>query len=232
MRLAFVCDFDGTVSPTDVGAALVRRFTTDRGRVAGLVERWRVGEIGTRDVIEGECATLRVSAAESLEFVRGFDLDPGFAPFARAALERGDRVMVVSEGYDFYLRELLGRAGLGDLAWAANHATFEGDRLVPSFPHPGASGPACMGCGNCKARHVRSFHAGGCEVVLVGDGLSDRCAAAAADAVLACGELLDWCRAQGIAATPFENFTDLARHAEHPLPPGGAPGGAGSAAAW
>jgi len=232
MRLAFVCDFDGTVSPTDVGAALVRRFTTDRGRVAGLVERWRVGEIGTRDVIEGECATLRLSEAQSLEFVRGFDLDPGFAPFARAALERGDRVMVVSEGYDFYIRELLGRAGLGHLAWAANRATFEGDRLVPSFPHPGASGPACMGCGNCKARHVRSFHARGCEVVLVGDGLSDRCAAAAADAVLACGELLDWCRAQGIAATPFENFTDLARHAEHPLPPGGAPGGAGSAAAW
>src|SRR2546428_589775 len=113
MRLAFVCDFDGTVSPTDVGAALVWRFTTDRGRVARLVERWRAGEIGTRDVIEGECATLRVSAAESLEFVRGFDLDPGFAPFARATLARGDRVMVVSEGYDFYLPKLLGRAGLG-----------------------------------------------------------------------------------------------------------------------
>src|SRR6266516_4344676 len=65
MRLAFVCDFDGTVSPTDVGAALVGRFTTDRGRVAGLVERWRAGEIGTRDVIEGECATLRVSEARA-----------------------------------------------------------------------------------------------------------------------------------------------------------------------
>src|SRR5438128_68142 len=107
MRLAFVCDFDGTVSPTDVGAALVRRFTTDRGRVAGLVERWRAGEIGTREGIQ----------------------------------------------------------------------------------------------------------AGGCEVVLVGDGLSDRCAAAAADQVLACGELLEWCRAQSIAATAFEDFADVGRAA-------------------
>jgi 2-hydroxy-3-keto-5-methylthiopentenyl-1-phosphate phosphatase len=56
---------------------------------------------------------------------------------------------------------------------------------------------------------VRRYREKGFEVVMVGDGLSDRCGARAADRVVARGELLEWCRAQGIAAEPFADFADV-----------------------
>jgi len=49
------------------------------------------------------------------------------------------------------------------------------------------------------------------RAVFVGDGLSDRCGARRADQVYAKGDLLDWCRAEGIAARPFGDFHEVAR---------------------
>jgi 2-hydroxy-3-keto-5-methylthiopentenyl-1-phosphate phosphatase len=45
---------------------------------------------------------------------------------------------------------------------------------------------------------------------MVGDGLSDRCGARAADRVFARGGLLEWCAANGVAAAGFDSFADVA----------------------
>jgi 2,3-diketo-5-methylthio-1-phosphopentane phosphatase len=215
MLRAFLCDFDGTISPSDVGASLVRRFTTRLSVLPPLLQRWRQGEIGSREVTEAECSTLAVSEAEALGFARAFALDPYFPAFVQESGRCGDEVMVVSDGFDFYIHELLARHGLEALPRAANRARFEGERLVPEFPF---AGTGCGRCGNCKAQHVESFRARGYHTVMVGDGLSDRCAARVADTVLARGELLAWCREEGIAAHPFESFVevaDIARGLDH-----------------
>jgi 2-hydroxy-3-keto-5-methylthiopentenyl-1-phosphate phosphatase len=46
---------------------------------------------------------------------------------------------------------------------------------------------------------------------MVGDGLSDRCAARVADHVVARGALAEWCAAEGIAYHGFADFADVAR---------------------
>ena len=220
MPTTFLCDFDGTVAPADIGKALVERFSTaDPGRRRALLADWISGAIGHRELTVAECGMMRVTAAEALAFSRGFGLDPHFAGFAHAARARGDRVLIVSEGFDFYIQDQLDRAGLGELPWAANRARFEGDRMIPSFPHgaePGEGGAGCGRCGNCKAQHVRQARAAGDAVVLVGDGLSDRCAAEIADTVLARDGLLVWCRSHGIEALPFDDFATVAAFARAP----------------
>ncbi|MFI5370193.1 MAG: HAD-IB family phosphatase [Candidatus Eisenbacteria bacterium] len=209
MPTAFLCDFDGTVSPRDIGAGLVRAYTTGREReVESLLERWSAGGMGHRELTEAECALLTVHEHEALGFALGHALDPAFAPFVAEAAARGDAVMVVSEGFDFYVNALLEREGLGGLERAANHLGFAADgRVHPDFPF---HDPACPGCGNCKGRHVRDWRSRGYRTVLVGDGMSDRCGARAADHVLARGALLAWCRREGIAARPFQDFRDVA----------------------
>jgi HAD superfamily phosphoserine phosphatase-like hydrolase len=207
-RTAYLCDFDGTISPRDIGAAFVKRFSSghEAARTA-LLERWMAGAMGHRELTIAECEIVSVHEEEALAFTRTFDLDPHFAGFARMALERGDRVMVVSEGFEFYLADHLARAGLGDLPFAANRVVFRAGRIVPEFPH---SAGGCGACGNCKAQHVRRWAAEGFRTVLVGDGFSDRCGARVADAVLARGSLLEWCAQEGIPATSFQDFADVA----------------------
>ena len=211
MRTTFLCDFDGTIAPADIGAGLVRRFAPgSAARLDALEADWRAGRIGSRELTLAQCAMLRVSEAEALAFVRGFGLDPAFAPFAREALARGDQVTIVSDGFDFYLRDRLDAVGLGDLPRAGNLARFEGDRMIPSFPFAAAG---CGRCANCKAQHVDRAREQGDRVVVVGDGASDRCAAELADIVFARGELLDWCRGRGIPAHPFDDFAAVAAFA-------------------
>lgn len=226
MPRAFLCDFDGTIAPTDIGAAVVKRFsrTGDRER-AVLLERWMAGEIGHRALSEAECASMTVEADEALAFARGFGIDPAFAGFVREVEARGDRVMVVSEGFDFYVADQLERAGLGALPRAANRARFEGGGVRIEFPF-GDRG--CGHCGNCKAQHVADHRDLGYEVVMVGDGLSDRCGARAADRVFARGSLLDWCRAERIEAATFRDFDDVAALARGLQDAGGAARAAGS----
>ena len=64
----------------------------------------------------------------------------------------------------------------------------------------------CDACGEgCKRA---ALPAG--EVVYVGDGYSDRCAALAAPRVFARDGLADVPGEQGVAYTPFEELTDVA----------------------
>jgi 2-hydroxy-3-keto-5-methylthiopentenyl-1-phosphate phosphatase len=210
MPTAWLCDFDGTVSPLDIGEAFVARFSAGEAARVPELAAWRAGKLSTRELARAQCAHVRAREPESLAFARGYRLDPTFAPFVRDALARGDEVAVVSEGYDFYLRELLARESLGDLPWSANRLVFAADGSVtPEFPF---ADPACATCGNCKARHVREYRARGFRTVLVGDGDSDRHGALAADFVLARGRLRTWCAAEGVAHEPFTSFADAARH--------------------
>jgi 2-hydroxy-3-keto-5-methylthiopentenyl-1-phosphate phosphatase len=202
MARAFLCDFDGTISPTDIGAAFARAFSP--GGAAehdDLLGPWISGELGHRELTELQCRLISATASEALAFTRGFELDPHFAPFVRETLARGDQVMVVSEGFDFYLADQLARAGLQDVPFAANRLRFEPDRVVAEFPWSAAG---CGRCGNCKGQHVRF------ETVLVGDGFSDRCGAREADRVIARGDLIEWCARESIAARAFTDFAEVA----------------------
>ena len=209
MPCVFLCDFDGTVSPSDIGAAFARRFSPAGAAESPVfLERWMRGGMGHRELTTAQCALLSVTREEAMAFAGTFAIDPHFAPFVRETASRGDEVCVLSEGFGFYVGDLLARAGLADLPWSANTAVFDEGRVSAAFPE---SADGCGRCGNCKGAHVRAWRARGYRTVLVGDGLSDRCGAGAADRVLARRDLLSWCRQEGIDAVPFDDFADVRR---------------------
>ncbi len=215
MARVFLCDFDGTVSPTDIGAAFARAFSP--GGAAehdALLGPWMRGEMGHRGLTEAQCRLIAATETQATAFARDFALDPGFAPFVREARARGDEVAVLSEGFDFYVGERLASAGLADVRFAANRLVFEEGRVRPEFPWTEGG---CGDCGNCKGRHVRDWRARGWRTVLVGDGFSDRCGAREADRVLARGSLLEWCAAERIPALPFRDFAEVAELARGEL---------------
>jgi 2-hydroxy-3-keto-5-methylthiopentenyl-1-phosphate phosphatase len=56
---------------------------------------------------------------------------------------------------------------------------------------------------------IRQLRCNGSPVIFIGDGLSDRFAARAADVVFAKRQLLSYCREHDIICQPFETFAEV-----------------------
>lgn len=205
----YLCDFDGTVALEDVGNRFFGSFARDRAAWEAIIADWFAGRVGGREVLARECALIDVDAARLDGFLAGMRLDPAFAPFVAAARAAGGEVAIASDGLLTYIRPLLERHGLDHVRVHANDARpAPGGRLEPTFGT--APGEGCGRCGTCKGAVLEALVRGHARAVFVGDGLSDRCAAARADVVYAKGDLLAHCRARGIAARAFASFADVA----------------------
>jgi 2,3-diketo-5-methylthio-1-phosphopentane phosphatase len=196
-------DFDGTISTVDVGMHLLDRAGSPEWQE--LHDQFERGEIGSREciaaqwaLIDGDPATLRALAAEVA-------LDPGFVPLVDAVRDAGAELVVVSDGFGFYVRDACAPLGIDVLTNAVDFATGE-----LRFPHADP-GCACASCGVCKQAPIRDAQARGRKTVLIGDGASDRPAALLADFVFAKGTLASWCSTSGVTYTPFDTLDDVRR---------------------
>lgn len=227
-------DFDGTLAAADVGNRFFRRFARDAGLWAQLLDDWKGQRITARECLARECALVDVREAEADAFFDEHALDDEAADLLAAIRHAGGYAEVASDGLERYVRRLLGRAGLA-VPHSANGVAFTESGLVPAFAstgpdiampggrtataRPGATA-GCGRCGNCKGARLRALRRElpGRTLYLVGDGYSDRCAAAEADVVYAKDELFDYCTRRGLAARPFTRLLDVARAEGWPVP--------------
>lgn len=167
------------------------------------------GRLGSRELMQWDMEVLprdeellRREAAEMPQ-------DGTFPAFVADVRRRGAQVEVVSDGLGFYVRPNLAALGLGDVPVATNANRLTGGAEALSFPF---GHPSCFVCGTCKRERVRLHQAAGRVVVFVGDGTSDRFAAAHADMVLAKGSLARICTAAGWPYLAWHDFDDVHRH--------------------
>lgn len=206
-RPFITCDFDGTITRTDVGYTLVERY--GRPGWKAFEERWRRGEISSAECMRAEFAHVEIGRAELDRFIDSIEVDPAFAPFVAQALQTGRQVTILSDGLDYYILRILERLHLAHLPLLCNRAIFHEDgRLDLEAPYPAVRRDAA---GNFKAHHVGVLRQEATHVTFIGDGHSDRGAAQVADRVHAKGELLRYCQEQDIPCHAFEDFGDLAR---------------------
>jgi 2-hydroxy-3-keto-5-methylthiopentenyl-1-phosphate phosphatase len=202
-RASVFLDFDGTISTVDVGMHLLDRAASPEWW--DLHDRYERGEIGSREcvlgqwaLVEGDPTTLRAVAAE-------VSVDPGFVPLVDALRDGGAELIVVSDGFGFYVRDACAPLGVDVLTNAVDFATG-----ALHFPHEDPQCP-CASCGVCKQAPIREARQRGQTTVLIGDGVSDRQAALLADVVFAKGPLAAWCLTAGIACTRFDTLDDVRR---------------------
>jgi len=207
-KIAVLCDFDGTVARDDVGNLLFEAFS-ENGEAAAIVERWRCGEITSRECFEREAQLARADQDALDRFLGEYKIDPYFRDFRDFARGRGIEVAILSDGFDYYIEHMLVRSGLGDIEFFSNRLQIDGDRLRVDFPWYDKLD--CTECGCCKAHHLLQYRKQGYYIVYVGDGLSDRCPSETADLVFAKGELMKHCRVRGVDYVEFRNFRDVER---------------------
>jgi 2-hydroxy-3-keto-5-methylthiopentenyl-1-phosphate phosphatase len=203
---AVIVDSDGTVCLHDVGVDLVERFGVDPSRSGALAEidrEFEAGEIGLRDVLVAEAASLGGSDEDLIAFALDHcPLDPTFASFAAWVAAEGLRLSVVSDGFALHVRPMLAAAGLDHLPVITND--WQRGRL--GFP---AAHPICVGCGTCKKQTVERARTAHGRVAFVGDGVSDRFGARYADVTFAKDGLAEHCRREAIPFLPYRNFDEV-----------------------
>jgi 2-hydroxy-3-keto-5-methylthiopentenyl-1-phosphate phosphatase len=174
------------------------------------------------DVLPHDADLLRGEAAAMPQ-------DTTFAPFVRDAQARGALVEVVSDGLGFYVRSNLAELGLSDVPVATNENTVADAGAGMSFPY---GHPQCFVCGTCKRERVRLHQAAGRVVVFIGDGMSDRYAAAHADVTFATGALVRICMTEGWPFLEWRDFADVRAQVDAMFADGRLPRSAAGLAAW
>jgi hypothetical protein len=106
---------------------------------------------------------------------------------------------------------LLARLDLPPLPIAATYL-IKRDRDAWTLGFPFAREGCSTGAATCKCALAESARRNERAVVLIGDGLSDRCMAQHADFVFARGRLLDFCREQRIAHQAAPDFATVMRY--------------------
>ena len=194
-------DYDGTISSTDTGVHLLVRLGAPGWRE--VEAEYIAGEIGSRvclldewDLLPVDRELLAVTAAE-------VPIDPGVDALVGDLLGAGAEVTIVSDGFGFYVERSVGHLGIPIVT---NRVNWETGAL--EFPHEDRC-CACSSCGTCKQAPIKDAKRRGRTTILVGDGASDRKAAALADIVYAKDGLAQWCEAFGLGFRPFRGLDDV-----------------------
>jgi 2-hydroxy-3-keto-5-methylthiopentenyl-1-phosphate phosphatase len=165
------------------------------------------GEMGLREAARHQAAMLRATLEEMFAFALGeAALDPTFPTFVAWADEHEIPVTLASDGFGFYVRPILVRAGLGRLDVVTNHLVADDGRVVLSNPH---GHPECVGCGTCKMRTAIELRERHGVVAFVGEGQSDRYGALYSDIVFAKDALVRICEEDGVPFHRWATFDDV-----------------------
>jgi 2,3-diketo-5-methylthio-1-phosphopentane phosphatase len=201
-----VIDFDGTITEQDLLDSIATKFgdpVVYEEVDHGLDE----GRLPLKEVITREFAPVRRPLDEVVDWeLENVRIRPGFRELVDAAEERGWRLAVVSSGFHELIEPILEREGV-EVELHANRVDPRPDgwRVLWSY------GDDCGSCGESCKRSVAEELAGEGELVYVGDGYSDRCAAERADRVFATKGLARYLDERGVPFELFEDFHDVLR---------------------
>jgi len=208
-------DFDGTITRRDATDAILDAFA--RPAWLQIEDAWLSGRIGSRECLATQMALVTATQEQVDRLLDEIGVDPGFALLLDACRADAVPVHIVSDGFDYCIKRILGRPDLNFLTHltdshiVSSSLRQEDGRWRTTFAHP-----ACAhGCATCKPAAMARLTAVGAVTVFVGDGLSDRYAAAHADIVFAKDKLATYCENASIPYAPFDTLATVAHHIGH-----------------
>jgi 2-hydroxy-3-keto-5-methylthiopentenyl-1-phosphate phosphatase len=212
-------DFDGTISKVDVIDAILEKFAD--GRWLETEREWLSGKIGSRECLRKQFSYVNASQDEMIGLIDALDIDRGFQSILEFCREADLNVHIVSDGFEEYIRRMLERSladpfDMARITISANSlVSLGGGRWDTAFPH---TNPNCRdGCATCKPAVMRSHNPFSASTIFVGDGLSDKYAARAADVVFAKAKLADYCSENSIPHAEYRNLGQIAESLEKAL---------------
>ena len=204
MKTLVQCDFDGTITEEDASFFLLDAFA--QGDWRRLLREYKehrisVGEFNTRAF-----AMVKADRPALLEAIKDkVRMRAGFHELVACCSRRGFRLVIVSNGLDFYIKAILKDSGLENIEMHAAETRFHPEgmrvRYVDPFGNQLDDG--------LKEAYIKSFLDQGCRVIYVGNGDSDIVPAKYAHQIFATGELLAYCKENDLKCKLFNDLTDV-----------------------
>jgi 2-hydroxy-3-keto-5-methylthiopentenyl-1-phosphate phosphatase len=199
-------DFDGTITEDDVSFVLLDTFA--EGDWRKLFQQYRENKISVGDFNTKAFAMVKASSEELLQVARDkVRLREGLHNLVAYCQERGFRLVIVSNGLDFYIKSILEGVGLGNIEIHAARTRFNAGGLEVQYIGPEGNQ---LNKG-FKEAYTKLFLKQGYQVSYVGNGPSDIFPASLAQHVFARDGLLESCREKKLKCKSFDNLNDVVR---------------------
>jgi 2-hydroxy-3-keto-5-methylthiopentenyl-1-phosphate phosphatase len=202
-----VVDFDGTITEQDLLDQIALTFG-DEDVYREVDEGLDDDSLTLHEVIRREFEPVRMPLEQVREWVlENVRVRPGFHEVVALANESGWRFAIVSSGFRELIEPVLEREGIAGVEVLSNTVDPDPEGWKVQF----RDSEVCEVCGQPCKRSTAAALADGTELVYVGDGYSDRCAAESADLVFARRGLARYLEERGIPFERFEDFHSIAR---------------------
>jgi 2-hydroxy-3-keto-5-methylthiopentenyl-1-phosphate phosphatase len=198
------CDFDGTITEKDVSFFLLDRFASKDWR--GLLEEYRQGKISVGKLNTDAFSLVKADEETLLQAMRGeVKIRAGFLDVVDFCHNKGIHLHIVSNGLDFYIREILKILHLESIPFFAAQTTFHPDGMKVVYKDPDGT-PMDSGL---KTYFVNSYLRKGYNILYAGNGPSDLEPARLCHRIFATGELVSFCREAKVPCTTFTDFLEM-----------------------
>ena len=212
-KKVLVSDFDGTITAHDFFLRVLDRNRAPE--VHGYWEALQAGEMNNFDALKAIFAHVAGGEQELLEIARETGIEPRLPEYVERLESAGWKVIVVSAGCDWYIREIFAERGIR-LPVIANPGRLSDDgRLEMLLPTD--SPFYARETGIDKAAVVRETLEVATVAAFAGDGRPDLTAArlVAPEYRFACGWLAEALDREGLAYRPFQRWSDVAEMLLH-----------------
>jgi 2-hydroxy-3-keto-5-methylthiopentenyl-1-phosphate phosphatase len=211
VALKVFVDFDGTITQQDIGNAFFRKFVGEE--YDGFLREYKEERISARECFwRGVKAIGELKREDAAAFVKSYPIDETFRKFVAYCRSQRIEFHILSDGLDFYIKEILAQNGLEGISVFANALEFvpsarkHSDSLTVTFPYTDAE---CERCACCK-RNIMLTRSGEEDIIVyIGEGYSDRCPVQYADIVFARDALQTYCQEQNISYFLYSTFDDV-----------------------
>jgi 2,3-diketo-5-methylthio-1-phosphopentane phosphatase len=200
-------DFDGTITLEDVGEAIFRKFGKEE-KVNSIVEDLLNDKISSRQCWDQLCDSVSfINRYELDEFIDLLDVDPTFISFVDFCKNNEIEIVVLSDGFDYYIDRLFYKAGLDGLKYYSNKLSVDDKGILKvEYPYFDVDSQTSA---NCKRNHIINHSSEDDYTIYIGDGNSDKDASQYCDFIFAKNGLARFCSMERISFYPFSDFFQI-----------------------
>jgi 2-hydroxy-3-keto-5-methylthiopentenyl-1-phosphate phosphatase len=203
-KIIIQCDFDGTVTEDDISFILLDAFA--KGDWRTINKQHSEGKITVGQFNERAFGLVRASKKAMLDYLKDkVKVRPGFQKLVELCQQKGIRLVIVSNGLEFYIKRILEDMGLYNLEYHAAETRFHANKLKVRYIGPDGS----VVDSGYKEKYVNKYLNEGYHVVYIGNGSSDLSPARDAHQIFATESLLEQCQRTGLTCIPFTSFLEI-----------------------